>query len=283
MPDEAVGVSSEPQVEVEPEPQDGPAPDSGVEAAEESEPGPIPYSRFKEVNEQRHAEAQARQSAEARANQLLGQLQQAQVAMTQRQATPQPESQDPDLALARSKFGNDEVGQQTFDAVASVVKAITKGGAASSLSEEKVWQIATQAAGGVKQELNSGMALTNGMNRIVAENNLTQKEAQAFHAALGRQMQDPQFAQSARIPQNVKWILDGTLMDLARDGAVKLGRQPRAQQGSVLQPGGNGVGRGEPIEILPANSPFETERGMTAERAAELDAMSAANAKAAMR
>ena len=282
MADVDEGLSSEPQQEPI-EPQDGASPDSGEEAGDKSEPGPVPYDRFKEVNEKANQAVRAQQAAEAKANQLMGQLQQAQVAMAQARQPVQPAAdEDPDLVLARSKFGADEVGQQTFDAVASVVKAITKGGAASSLSKDEVWEIATQAAGGVKQELNSGMALTNGMNQMAAELNLTQKEAKAFHARLGEQMQDPNFAASAKIPQNVKWILDGTVMDLARNGTIKLGRQPRAQNGNVLQPGGNGSAPRVPDVVDPKDIPIPDVQGMTPERAQELYELSQANHRKAM-
>ena len=284
MTDVVEGMASDPQPEPVEAP-DGASPDSGVESADESQPGPIPYERFKDVNEQKNTAQQAAQAATAEANQLRGQLQQAAAmieASRQQQPTPQVADEDPDLALARSKFGQDDVGQQTFDAVASVVKALAKENK-GGLTEEQTREIAMQAAGGVRQELNSGMAMTNGMNDLVTQNNLTQKEAQAFHASIASKMQDPQFAQSAKDAKNVPWILKGTLMDLSAEGSVKLGRQPRAQNGNVLQPGGNGAAPSIQEELKPEDNPLPAVRGLSPERMKEVYELSKANHGKAMR
>lgn len=279
MTDVVEGPSSEPQDEPEVS-QDGASPDSGEEA-DESQPGPIPYDRFKEINDAKNAEAEARAAAEARANQLQGQLQQASqmIEAARQQPVAQPK-EDPNLALARSKFGQDEVGQQTFDAVRTVAEAILAS-RGETLTEAKVAEIAQQAAGGVRQELNSGMAMTNEINSLTAQNNLTQKEAQIFQRTLGSMMQDPQFAASAKNPQNVPWIVKGALMDLARDGKVKLGRQPRSQP-SVLQPGGNGLPPNVPEVVKASDIPIPDVAEFSEERLAELYAMSQANHKEAM-
>ena len=101
------------------------ATDQDTGAEQEPEFDPIPYDRFKEVNDEKNQLRNEVARLSQQQQQYVAMLQQS---MNQKNQPATAAAEDPEAVLARSQFGNDAEGEAAFEAVRKLVQYEMKSG-----------------------------------------------------------------------------------------------------------------------------------------------------------
>ena len=251
MPDEFTGVNdgsgpTDQGLSPNPEDQAHISTDNAAGATDQTgegdrnQPGPVPYDRFREVNEGKIRAEETARRASAQVDQALQMLRNIQAPV--RQPEPQDDiATDPTLQSIRAQFGDDAEGQRAFDAVLRI----------SSTIAEKQTQKAVETALNRVQQETSGMvdarvgALTATMQTnatlqgwvdrgMIDANGLTEMTDRMRNAVT----QDPRWGEAGNQPH----LINQVYMGMLQEGKIKPGTYQRNPQGNnfPLRSGGRG-------------------------------------------
>ena len=161
----------------------------------------------------------------------------------------------------RGLYTDDEVGQKTIEK--HLKKRLAAGGQGPNASQ--VAQIARQEADKVRNQVQSGVAVTNEVRALVSEGVIsTQSEQRIVEAEYTNRLSDPSMAQAASTPIGAEMILKGVVYDLIKTKKIKPGAKPKPPA-NPLTSGGNGspspVASKEALD--PRKSPFASVRAMS--------------------
>jgi hypothetical protein len=172
----------------------------------------------------------------------------------------------------RGYYTDDEVGQKTFETIEKHLKK--RLGSGERVTMQDVRNVAAQEAGNVRNQVQSGVAITNEVKALVTEGVIsTASEQRIVEAEYTARLDDPQMAQAASTPQGAEMILKGVVYDLIKGKKIKPGAKPKAPV-NPLSSGGNGS-PSRPVKsesLDPSKSPFASVRAMS-----EDDVKAAAN------
>lgn len=258
---------------------------------ERKPPGAIPYERFKEVNDERKAEREARARAEQQAATLQARLEE----MERRvEAAPDGSREEANAQAAlqaeetriRKLFGEDDTGKATYDALEEHFKHKLRSSGVATM--EDVQRLVDDRVGGLSSRISSGYSAQSRISNMVQSGMLAQEDAAKVQGLLQQAVQDRRV--QAAIAQDrtggsgtINALLNGIVMHLTEQRQVELWKKPppRPRPSSPLAPG-NGT---EPSESAPdfdpANSPFPELRELGKEKLKKRYELSVQRAKEA--
>ena len=178
----------------------------------------------------------------------------------QRHAEPEP-SNDYTTEID-NLYTNDETGHRTKDAIDKHFKLLIKSmGLESNLTEDQVRNIASSESGLVRDQIRTGLAITQEVQDLVARGLIADEEAGLVQSAYSKAISAPGMKDAGSNPANAPYILKSVFYDMVKDGKLKPGA-PRRRPSNPMQPGGNGAPASAPEAIDPSTSPFQSVRNM---------------------
>jgi hypothetical protein len=216
------------------------------------------------------------------------QTQQQQVqAQQQQQPQPQPApnpTDEVDSEIA-ALYTDDEVGRRTRQAVDKHISLMIKKlgvDPSNSLTVKDVQQIAAGESGRVRDQIRSGLTITQEVSELVARNVINDEDAAVVQQAYTQELQKPSMRAAADNPANSPFILKSVVYDLIKGKKIIPYARPKRPT-NPLQPGGPGVTPLAEEPINPAASPFQSVRNMDKDQLAKVRNRSKNNYEAANR
>ena len=254
-------------------------PDTGPEAVQEvtetpsESPAPSPSSDELTPAQQERARELVLQAIQRRDQQWQQRIQQqeSQKPVQEPKQAPIADEEDDIDAQIAALYSDDDTGRATQKAISQHLRLMLKKmGAGSGLTEEQVRNIAAEAAGGVRNEIRSGLSVNEEVSDLVRSGVISGNESAIVQKEYQKVLRDPQMAQAAADPANAPWILKGVVYDLVKAGKLKPGAE-RKRPKNPMSPGGPG-GAAPKATIDPKASPFKTVRSLSAEKLKEVRA-----------
>lgn len=260
MAEEEVVVAEGPS-EVEeppsPEPEPQPEPDPSRFTPEQEQ-------RVMAMIQERDRQWEARNAAEA-------------VAKPAPAPAPAP---DVDAEIA-ALYSDDENGKRTRETIERHLNLKMQAmgiDPSASLTREEVQQIAAQQSGLVREQIRSGLTITQEVQDLVARNVIGDDDAAVVQKAYSQTIASPAMKNAADNPANAPWILKGVVYDLIKSGKVKPDLQRRNT--NPLTPAGPAP-EAKPAPIDPSTSPFPSIKKTSKEALEAARATSLRNFKGA--
>ena len=183
-----------------------------------------------------------------------------------RQPQPEPAAAPADTAdpmdEVRARLNMDiQDGQDTFALMDAVRKAVIAevGG---SVSEDRVHEIANQAANSSTDGMRAGLGIEQSINTYVQNGVIDAAGATLLRNTYNQQVAQPEYRDAAASPTNSSYILKSLFADLVTSGQIKT---HQARPASPLQSGGGGRGpapKAEGPDMDEVQKKFPSLRGL---------------------
>jgi hypothetical protein len=252
---------------------------SGGTPSESQQGQAVPYDRFKSVNDKaKSAEAQVaqlRQRDQQWAQRDAARDQQVQQMMAQQHASQRPVDQSerrPDSTeqLIKNQLGNDEAGQQAYETLETHFDHKFGQKAGDMVSKQDLAQVRDGIRSEIMNELNSTFSTSNRFSEWVDKGMISPEQSQGLQSRLNQDFQ--QFPELAKRPRDVKARVSELLVDAMESGDIKPFSQPRPK--NPVSAGSSAAPNNEPLSIDPGNSRFGRLRGLSPEKASEIQKIS---------
>ena len=204
-----------------------------------NQPGPIPYERFHQVNDEKNRAVAQAAALEAYARQLTAAYQDLQSRANAQPAQPAIPAADPLEQVVSTRLGNDETGQAARETIAAVVqlelKKALKGNTGSGVSKDEIMQIVN----GVVAQALAPNAINTQLQQWKSEGRISEADIPVVSA----EMQEMITAQPAwGQGENVRLLPIVALGNAVAKGKLKPSSSaspaPPGPSGTPLQPGG---------------------------------------------
>ena len=234
------------------------------EAAVEEAPVEQPAAEAAPAPDNREAEMRAVMDKviQQRDEQWMAYNQQNQQQQQQQQQQYQPQPKEDNTSKLNSLYTDDETGRSTQDTISKHFKLmVEEEGLAPGVSLQDVERISEEKASRVREQIRSGLTITNEVHDLVNRGLIAPEDAATVQSAYTQKSAHPSMRAAAENPANAPWILKGVVYDMFKDGTIKPNPTPK-RNASPLTPGGNGTPPEKPAPIDPATSPFQSVRNM---------------------
>lgn len=248
------------------------AQESYEDPPQDATPDPAPTPEYTPA-QQAQIQAYLRTVLESRDKQWQERLAQIQQTPSPEPAAPSPGTpdvtEDIDAEIA-ALYSPDEAGTRTRSAIEKHVKLLLKksGLDKSGLTLEDVRKIAAEESGVVRNELRSGLSVTQEVQDLASRGVIGDDDISEVQKRYNQVLAQPGMQQAAANPNNAPWILKGVVYDLVKEGKIKPYSKPRRPTNPLAPSGPGGAPKPEPID--PSKSPFSSVRNMKKE---ELEAV----------
>jgi hypothetical protein len=174
----------------------------------------------------------------------------------------QPQPKEDTSSKLNALYTDDETGRSTQDTISKHFKLmVEEEGLAPGVSLQDVERISEEKAGRVREQIRSGLTITNEVHDLVRSGLIAPEDINTVQSAYTQRSAQPSMRVAAENPSNAPWILKGVVYDLFKNGTIKPNPAPKRNT-SPLTPGGNGTPPEKPAPIDPATSPFQSVRNM---------------------
>lgn len=163
-------------------------------------------------------------------------------------------------------YSDDEVGKRTRAAIDKHFELLLRKrglDASDRLTRDEVAQIAEAASGKVRDQIRSGLTVTQEVSDYVNRGVISDDDAAILQRTYTAVLNLPQMRAAAEDPANAPWILKGVFADLVKEGKIKPFSKPRPT--NPLQPGGSGNAAPKAPTVDPSTSPFKSVRALSKE------------------
>jgi hypothetical protein len=147
---------------------------------------------------------------------------------------------------------------------------------------EDVERIADQRAQNVREQIRSGLTITQEVTNLVQSGKISPEDSRVVQHAYSQACDTPQMRAAAQNPANAPWILKGVVYDLWKAGKITTDPKPKRNE-NPLTPGGNGAPPAQTEVTDPSTSPFQSVRNMDKDKLDLARNLSKANYGAANR
>jgi hypothetical protein len=217
-------------------------------------------SRVLTEEQQSNVRGMLNSAIEARDRQWQERIGQQQRQQPAPQAQPQAQpANDIDGKIA-ALYTDDEVGRRTKEAVDQhFALAMEKSGydPSANITREEVRHIAGQASGLVRDQIRSGLSVTQEVTDLVNRGVIADADTNMVQAEYSQRMNA-----AGNNPAAADLTLKAAVYDLIKDNKIQPFAQPRRNH-NPLSPGGGAPATPAPAPIDPQSSPFQSVRNMS--------------------
>ena len=183
----------------------------------------------------------------------------------QKKPAPAPEPKNDVDAEIAALYSDDESGKRTRETIERHLNLKMQAmgiDPSASLTREDVEKIAAQQSGLVREQIRSGLTITQEVQDLVARNVIGTDDAAVVQQAYSQTIASPHMKEAADNPANAPWILKGVVYDLIKSGKVKPDSKPRNT--TPLTPSGPAP-EAKPAPVDPSTSPFPSVKKLNKE------------------
>jgi hypothetical protein len=237
-----------------------PTADVSLEATPEAEPTALT------AEQQANVRSMLNSAIEARDRQWQERIASQQQNQPPPENTGEPAGSEIDGKI-ESLYTNDEVGRRTREAVNQHIELyLQKMGMdpSTQLTREEVQQIAAGSAGAVRDQIRSGLAVTQEVTDLVQRGMIGDEDATIVQQEYSARMNA-----NGNHPAAANDILKATVYDLIKDSKIKPFARPRRNTSPLTPGGGAPANIGTPPPVDPAASPFQSVRNLSKEQLAK--------------